>query len=130
VFLVGFIKKKFVTMHGHMNVKYCYLFTRLYGVITYKITHSSEKSQMLQLLGGESIKKERRIRITREPPKCVYIFSKKKKKLKIRNADYFKCLHQFEYLVLSEIYVINYPYTMSRYIHMFVVQIRKTNKCK
>ena len=27
VHLVGFITKKFVTMHGHMNVKFKYLFT-------------------------------------------------------------------------------------------------------
>jgi hypothetical protein len=33
---------------------------------------------MLQLLGVESLQKERRIRITGEPPKCVYKFKKKK----------------------------------------------------
>jgi len=51
----------------------------------------------------------------------------KKKKI-IGNADYFKCLHQLEYLIFSEIYRINYPYTTSHYIHMFVVQIRKVKQ--
>jgi len=36
VHLVGFITKKFVTMHGHVNVKFSYLFehedTRKYSV--------------------------------------------------------------------------------------------------
>jgi len=29
VHLLGFITKKFVKMHGHMNVKYCFLFIYL-----------------------------------------------------------------------------------------------------
>jgi hypothetical protein len=50
VHVVGFIIKKFVTMHGHMNVKFAYIFSSpriLYYIFIYseKRTRSSDARQ-------------------------------------------------------------------------------------
>ena len=39
---VGFIKKKFVTMHGHMNVKYCLLYITKNFEFKFILTFTSE----------------------------------------------------------------------------------------
>jgi hypothetical protein len=47
VHLFGFIIKKFVTMHGHMNVKFCELFEYFYQVIMFKISFIFNDSCMV-----------------------------------------------------------------------------------